>query len=85
VAHFYLAHAISVALAYVRYGAAASAFIWNPPPSMGAPRGLFPAGYGYPLWTVYAVWIFIMLALYPLCRRWAAWKATRRYWWLSYL
>ena len=66
IAHFYLAHAISVALAYVRYGAAASPFIWNPPPSMGAPRGLFPAGYGYPLWTVYAVWIFVVLALYPL-------------------
>jgi uncharacterized membrane protein len=85
VAHFYLAHAISVALAYVRYGAAASAFVWNPPPSMGAPRGLFPAGYGYPLWAVFAVWIFVIVALYPLCRRWAAWKATRRYWWLSYL
>ena len=85
VAHFYLAHAISVALAYVRYGAAASGFIWNPPPSMGAPRGLFPAGYGYPLWTVYVVWIFVVVALYPLCGRWAAWKATRRHWWLSYL
>jgi uncharacterized membrane protein len=85
VAHFYLAHAISVALAYARYGAAASAFIWNPPPSMGAPRGLFPDGYGYPLRTVYAVWLFVILALYPFCRRWAAWKATRRHWWLSYL
>jgi len=85
VAHFYLAHAISVVLAYLRYGRAASAFIWNPPPSMGAPRGLFPAGYGYPLWTVFVVWIFVVLALYPLCRQWAAWKATRRYWWLSYL
>jgi uncharacterized membrane protein len=85
VAHFYLAHAISVALAYVRYGGAASAFIWNPPPSMGAPRGLFPDGYGYPLWTAYVVWIVVVLALYPLCKRWAAWKASRRHWWLSYL
>jgi hypothetical protein len=52
---------------------------------MGAPRGLFPAGYGYPLWVVYAVWAVVLLTLYPLCRRWAAWKATRRHWWLSYL
>jgi uncharacterized membrane protein len=85
VAHFFLVHALAVAFAYARYGRAAAAFEWGPPPSMGAPRSLFPADYGYDLWVVYAVWIGVLLALYPLCRRWAAWKATRRHWWLSYL
>lgn len=85
VAHFYLIHALSVVFAYIRYGSSASRFIWNPPPSMGAPPGLFPSGYGYPLWVVYAVWVAVVLMLFPLCRRWAAWKASRRHWWLSYL
>lgn len=85
VVHFYLAHALAVTFAYLRYGRAASAFEWGPPPSMGAPRSLFPPDYGYGLWVVYVVWLAVLLALYPLCRRWAAWKATRRHWWLSYL
>jgi hypothetical protein len=85
IVHFYLAHAISVALAFVRYGGAASAFVWGPPPSMGGARAHFPAGYGYDLWVAYAVWLVVVLALYPLCRRWAELKAKRRHWWLSYL
>ena len=52
---------------------------------MGGPRELFPADFGYPLWVTYAVWVFVVLLLYPLCKWFAELKASRRDWWLSYL
>ena len=43
-------------------------------------------GYGYPLVIVYLVWILIVAALYPLCKRYDAYKqAHKEKWWLSYL
>ncbi|RAW00106.1 DUF1624 domain-containing protein [Pseudochryseolinea flava] len=43
-------------------------------------------GYGFNLWIVYAVWIFVVLSLYPLCKWFAKYKADHREkWWLSYL
>ena len=45
----------------------------------------FPKGYGVGLPGVYAVWLLVVAALYPLCRWVAAVKARRRDWWLSYL
>ena len=52
---------------------------------MGSPDKLFPANYGYPLWTVYAVWVVVLLLLYPVCRWFARLKQRRHTWWLSYL
>jgi uncharacterized membrane protein len=45
------------------------------------------AGYGFSLWVVYVVWISVVLILYPLCKRFDAYKAEqqRTKWWLSYL
>lgn len=43
-------------------------------------------GYGYPLAVVYAVWIGIVVALYPVCRWYDQYKqAHKEKWWLSYL
>jgi uncharacterized membrane protein len=43
-------------------------------------------GYGFSLWVVYAVWIGIILLLYPLCKKFDKYKQTNREkWWLSYL
>src|SRR5215472_18697194 len=44
---------------------------------MGSMRSKFPAGYGYDLWVVYAVWIVVILLLYPLCRWFAGLKQRR--------
>ncbi|MFA7273799.1 MAG: heparan-alpha-glucosaminide N-acetyltransferase domain-containing protein [Crocinitomicaceae bacterium] len=42
--------------------------------------------YGYSLFTVYLVWIGIVLLLYPLCKKYMRYKATNKdKWWLSYL
>ena len=85
VAHFFLAHLVSVMLAFARYGDAAWAFVFHPVPSMGGPRTLYPPDFGSELWLVYLVWVGVVLALYPGCRQVAAWKAGRREWWISYL
>jgi uncharacterized membrane protein len=85
VIHFYAAHATAVVLAWLRYGRASLTFAFHPVPSMGGPRELFPAGFGYDLWVVYVVWTLIGLGLYPACRWFARIKGTRRDWWLSYL
>ncbi len=44
-----------------------------------------PAAWGFGLPVVYAVWVGVVLALYPLCRWFAGVKARGRAWWLSYL
>jgi uncharacterized membrane protein len=83
--HFYLIHLLAVLAAWLRYGSATVKFTFNPLPSMGGPRELFPANFGYGLWVTYAVWILTLVILYPLCRWFMGVKAARRDWWLSYL
>lgn len=46
--------------------------------------GIAP-GFGFSLGIIYAVWITVILILYLPCRWFAAFKARRRDWWLSYL
>jgi uncharacterized membrane protein len=85
VLHFYAAHLAAVVLSLITYGAGAWRFVFHPLPSMGGPADPFPVDFGYGLPVVYGVWIGVVLALYPLCRRFAALRAARRDWWLSYL
>jgi len=43
-------------------------------------------GYGFSLPVAYFVWALIVIALYPLCKRYDAYKqANKDKWWLSYL
>jgi hypothetical protein len=51
----------------------------DPPP----PAVLAQTGFSLPV--VYAFWILGVLALYPLCARFAAVKRRRNDWWLGYL
>ena len=44
-----------------------------------------PPGWGYSLPIVYAIWIGVVIALYPLCRWFAGVKQRRHDAWLSYL
>ena len=85
VVHFWLIHVLAAAMAWLRYGSASFAFLFQPLPSMGGPRPLFPPDFGYPLWVSYAVWVVIVAALYPMCLWFSQLKARRRDWWLSYL
>jgi len=47
------------------------------------PEVLAKAGFSLPV--VYAFWILGVLALYPICRRYAEVKRRRNDWWLGYL
>ena len=83
VAHLAVAHLIAIVMNFARYGC--KPFLWIAPPSMGSPGELFPRDYGYPLWVVYAVWIVVLLLLYPACLWFSRLKQRRHDWWLSYL
>ena len=76
VAHLYLIHALAV-VAGVAQGFPGSA--------IRTVYRLLPEGYGFGLPVVYLVWLGVVAALYPVCRRYAALKARSRAWWLSYL
>jgi len=81
--HLALLHAIAILMGFLRYGKAP--FLFLPPPTLGTPRALFPPDYGYSLWGVYAVWLVVLVVLYPLCLWFSRLKQRRRSWWLSYL
>ena len=44
-----------------------------------------PAGWGFGLPVVYAVWAAVVLALYVPCRWFSGYKSRHRDWWLSYV
>lgn len=77
VVHLPFLHALAVVLAWFTQG------------DVGWMFGLFvsnkPVGYGLSLFGIYAAWISALLMLYPLCSWFAALKARRHDWWLSYL
>lgn len=45
----------------------------------------FPEGYTPRLWVVYAAWVGVVLALYPVCAWYARLKRKHKRWWMSYL
>jgi uncharacterized membrane protein len=75
VAHLYLLHALALLYAWELTGDVTTL--------IGAPHK--PAGYGLSLAGVYAVWLFVIVTLYPLCRWFAGVKRRRTEWWWSYL
>jgi len=81
--HLLVAHLITIALNLARYGR--TSFLFLAPPSMGSPSELFPPDYGFPLWTVYVVWVGVLLLLYPACLWFARLKQRHHNSWLTYL
>ncbi len=76
VPHFFLIHLLSVVLGLLqgfRLKQMMTAFPF------------YPKGYGLALPGVYAVWVLVVVLLYPFCRYVAGVKARRRDWWLSYV
>jgi hypothetical protein len=82
VLHFVLIHLFAVAACYVRYGSAHWMF---ESPDLAHYPFTPPPGWGYALPVVYLVWASVVVAMYPLCRWFAALKERRRDAWLSYL
>jgi uncharacterized membrane protein len=80
--HVPLIHLIVVAVCYARYGQAHWMF---ESPSIEYFPFTRPPGWGYSLPVVYLIWICVVVALYPLCKWFAALKQRRSDAWLSYL
>jgi uncharacterized membrane protein len=77
--HLYLIHTICMILFFVSGYTMKDAY---------APKQLFafrPDAFGYPLWVVYIIWAVVIFTLYPLCKKYNAYKSTHKQWWLSYL
>jgi uncharacterized membrane protein len=82
VLHFALIHLLAVITCYVRYGSAH--WLFESPDLAHYPFSA-PSGWRYSLPVVYLVWGVVVVAMYPLCRWFAALKQRRSDLWLSYL
>jgi hypothetical protein len=80
--HFPLIHLLTVVTCYMRYGSAHWMF---ESPDLAHYPVTAPPGWGYSLPIIYLIWAFVVLAMYPLCRCFAALKQRRSDAWLSYL
>ena len=79
--HLYLAHLLGICVALYRFGDASS-FFEMPAALMGNPKIPSDA----PLWVVYAVWVVVLVALYPACKWFAGYKARNSdKEWLGYI
>jgi uncharacterized membrane protein len=76
--HTPVIHLTAVVLALVGCGEAG--FLFQHPILMRPPEG-----YGFGLPVVYAVWMGVVLLLFPPCYWYATFKGRRRDWWLGYL
>jgi uncharacterized membrane protein len=59
IVHFYIIHLLAILMASIKFG---KLTLVNPI------LKVFPPGYGWDLWVVYAIWIGIVVMLYPMCR-----------------
>ena len=80
--HLPFIHLLAVVVCGLRYGEVHWMF---ESPTLDRYPFTRPPGWGFSLPIVYAVWIGVVLALYPACRWFAGVKARRTDWWLGYL
>lgn len=77
--HFYIIHILIVLVFFIE---------GHPSSEMAAPGMLFyfrPPSLGFGLPGVYTIWAFVVIVLYPLCKKYNRYKSTHQQWWLSYL
>ena len=80
VGHLYLAHLLAVAVGAAQ-GVPASAFAR----SITDASRLRDAGWGYGLAAVYALWVLVVLAVWPAAEWYARAKRERPRWWMRYV
>lgn len=78
VVHIYVIHALAIALLYAQGG------VLQRVPVVTNPAAV-PDWYGVSLPGVYLAWLFVVIAMYPLCRWFGRLKERRSDWWLGYL
>jgi uncharacterized membrane protein len=80
--HFFFVHLLAVVICYARYGHIHWMFESPDIPHFPITQ---PPGWGLTLPFVYLIWAFVVVAMYPLCRWYAALKQRSNNPWLSYL
>jgi uncharacterized membrane protein len=80
--HFFFLHLLAVIICFVRY----RHIYWMfQSPDLAHFPITQPPGWGLTLPFVYLLWAFVVVMLFPLCRRYAALKQRSSAAWLSYL
>lgn len=79
ITHFYLIRLLSVIVFF------ASGHNWNERQDPNLPFLFRLQHFGYNIWVVYIIWLSVVLALYFPCKWFNRLKATKNYWWLSYV
>jgi uncharacterized membrane protein len=79
--HFYLIHIIVVIVFYLQ------GFGTKDIVPEGLPFYFKPNGLGFGLLGVYAIWLLVVVVLYPICKKYDRYKTAnaKEKWWLSYL
>jgi len=79
--HFYLIHLL-VVIAFYAQGFPNSKIVTS-----DSPFFFRPSEFGYSLGIVYLIWLFVVIVLYPLCKKYDQYKTAnvKHKWWLSYL
>jgi uncharacterized membrane protein len=79
--HFYIIHLLLVVLFFIQ-GYTTKDIVTDQNPFLFKPPGI-----GLNLWGVYAVWLIVILILYPICKKYDRYKTMHagKKWWLSYL
>jgi hypothetical protein len=79
--HFYILHIIVVIVFY------AQGFSSKDIVPAGLPFYFKPNGLGFNLWGVYAIWLLVVVVLYPICKKYDRYKTAnaKKKWWLSYI
>jgi uncharacterized membrane protein len=80
--HFYVIHLIVVVIFF-----ATSHGTNEIVPKEGLPFYFKADGMGFNLWGIYATWLFVVIVLYPACKKYDQYKTkyAGKKWWLSYL
>jgi hypothetical protein len=79
VIHFFYIHALCVVAFYL------SGYTSKDIIPKNTPFLFRPDDFGYYLPGMYAIWLFVIITLYPLCKWYNKYKSTHNQWWLSYV
>jgi uncharacterized membrane protein len=79
VVHFFYIHTLCVVAFFV------SGYTLKDIIPKSTPFLFRPDDFGFSLPGVYAVWFFVIITLYPLCKWYNKYKSTHYQWWLSYV
>jgi uncharacterized membrane protein len=80
IVHFYFIHILTLTMLFFQ------GFNWSQlefaKGTFGRPEGIAS---GLPLWTIYIIWMSVVVLLYKPCKWFGNYKTKNNYWWLRYV